>query len=216
MPGPRRTGRQAREAAERATREAEERRRLEEEARLRRIEDEKNAREREDKLRLQEAERRARVEGEVRIQKRRCASRPSTGPSIRRSRRAHVRRDVVVIGGGLGYKMYSQHQAEIAAQGPSSPRSRPRRPRSRRRRPARRPSSGRRWRGSRRTWTRVSPRRRTTKSAIGSAPRRPGARPRSSAHHGPAKGEKETPAAPAIRNFKKREISDSPLDGLGL
>ena len=111
------SARQAREAEERATREAEERRRLEEETRLRRIEDEKNAREREGSLRLQEAERRARVEGEVRLQEEKLRL-----DAQHRAKHSPVKAVLtvagilVVIGGGLGYKMYSQHQTEIAVQ----------------------------------------------------------------------------------------------------
>jgi hypothetical protein len=108
--------RQAREAADRAARDEEERRRREEEARLRRIDEEQAAREREGQLRLQEAERRARVEGEMRLHEEKmrldAQHRAKSSPVKAVLSVAGL---LVLIGGGLGYKMYSQHQAEIAA-----------------------------------------------------------------------------------------------------
>jgi hypothetical protein len=110
--------RAAKAAAERAVREAEERRIREEEDRVRRIEDEKVQREREDQMRLQEAERRARVEGEVRLHEERMRLEVAAKHEQKSPLKAilGVAGVLVVIGGGLGYKMYSDHQAEIAAE----------------------------------------------------------------------------------------------------
>lgn len=107
--------RAAKEAAERAARDAEERRRLDEEERARRAQADEEARQREDAMRLQEAERRARVEGEVRINEERMRL-----DAQHRAKHSPVKAVVgvaavlVLIGGGLGYKMYSQHQEELA------------------------------------------------------------------------------------------------------
>jgi len=66
-------------------------------------------------MRLQEAERRARVEGEVRINEERMRL-----DAQHRAKHSPVKAVVgvaavlVLIGGGLGYKMYSQHQEELA------------------------------------------------------------------------------------------------------
>ncbi|HVU49287.1 MAG TPA: hypothetical protein VHL80_01305 [Polyangia bacterium] len=109
--------RAAKAAAERAVREAEERRIREEEERVRRIEEEKIAREREDQMRLQEAERRARVEGEVRLHEERLRLEVQAKHQQKSPLKAilGVAGVLVIIGGGLGYKMYSDHQAELAA-----------------------------------------------------------------------------------------------------
>jgi hypothetical protein len=109
--------RAAKAAAERAVREAEERRIREEEDRVRRIEDEKLAREREDQMRLQEAERRARVEGEVRLHEERLRLEVQAKHQQKSPLKAilGVAGVLVIIGGGLGYKMYSDHQTELAA-----------------------------------------------------------------------------------------------------
>jgi hypothetical protein len=107
--------RAAKEAAERAARDAEERRRLDDEERARRAQADEDARQREDAMRLQEAERRARVEGEVRINEERMRL-----DAQHRAKHSPVKAVVgvaavlVLIGGGLGYKMYSQHQDELA------------------------------------------------------------------------------------------------------
>ena len=107
--------RQAREAADRAARADEERRRLEEEDRIRRAQEEQEARQREDGLRLQEAERRARVEGEMRLHEEKMRL-----DAQHRAKSSPVKAIVIVasvlvlIGGGLGYRMFSQHQEELA------------------------------------------------------------------------------------------------------
>jgi hypothetical protein len=110
--------RAAKAAAERAIREAEERARRDEEDRLRRIEEEKESRVREDQIRLQEAERRARVEGEVRLQEQRLHLEAQAKREQKSPMKAiiGVSAVLVVIAGGLGYKMYGDHQTEIAAE----------------------------------------------------------------------------------------------------
>jgi hypothetical protein len=109
--------RAAREAAERARRDEAERLRREEEERLRRQEEEKETRHRDDQMRLQEAERRARVEGEMRIQQERMRlevqARAKHSPVKAVLSVALV---LVLLGGGLTWKMYTQHQRELAAQ----------------------------------------------------------------------------------------------------
>jgi len=107
--------RQAREDAERRAREAEEQRVRDdmERARLAREADEQ--RQRQEQLRLQEAEQRARIEGEMRINEERMRLEIQ-------HRKKHspikailgVSGVLVLIGGGLGFKMYSDHQKELA------------------------------------------------------------------------------------------------------
>ena len=108
----------AKEAAERAVREAEERKRREEEDRLRRVEEDKENRIREEQMRLQEAERRARVEGEVRLQEQRMQLEAQAQREHKSPIKAilGVTGVLVVIAGGLGYKMYTDHQAELAVE----------------------------------------------------------------------------------------------------
>src|SRR4051812_22222500 len=109
--------RAAKEAAERAARAADEEKRRQEEERVEHIEAAKVARDREDQLRLQEAERRARVEGEMRLHEERMrlevhAKAQTTSPLKAVLGVAGL---LVLIAGILGYKMYSNHQAEVAA-----------------------------------------------------------------------------------------------------
>src|SRR5262245_52446709 len=107
--------RQAREAAERAARDAEEQRVRDEAERARLAREEHVAKEREGHLRVQEAERRARVEGEMRINEERMRleiqHRKKHSPVKAVLGVAGV---LVLIGGGVGYKMYSDHQHELA------------------------------------------------------------------------------------------------------
>jgi hypothetical protein len=110
--------RAAKEAAERAVRDAAERARRDEEDRLRRIEEDKENRIREDQMRLQEAERRARVDGEVRLQEERLRLDAQAKQQSKSPVKAiiSVTAILVVVAGGLGYKMYSDHQAELAVE----------------------------------------------------------------------------------------------------
>jgi hypothetical protein len=108
--------RAAKAAAERAVREAEERRIREEDERVRRIEEEKESRVREEQMRLGEAERRARVEGEMRLHEERMR----LEVQIKHDKSPvkailGVAGVLVIIGAGLGYKMYSDHEAAMAA-----------------------------------------------------------------------------------------------------
>jgi hypothetical protein len=107
--------RAAKLASERTIREAEERRVREEEDRVRRIEEEKENRVREEQMRLQEAERRARVEGEVRLQEERLRLEVHAKTQHKSPLKAilGVTGVLVLVAGGLGYKMYSDHQAEL-------------------------------------------------------------------------------------------------------
>jgi hypothetical protein len=116
--------RAAKTAAERAVREAEERRIREEEDRLRRLEEEKENRVREDQIRLQEAERRARVDGEVRLQEERLRLEVHAKTQHKSPLKAilGVTAVLVVVAGGLGYKMYSDHQTELAVERANSAR----------------------------------------------------------------------------------------------
>jgi len=110
--------RAAKAAAERAAREEEERKVREEQDRLRRIEEEKENRAREEQMRLQEAERRARVEGEVRLQEERLRLEVHAKHQQKSPLKAilGVTGVLVIVAGGLGYKMYSDHQAELTAE----------------------------------------------------------------------------------------------------
>ena len=107
--------RQAREDPERRAREADEQRVRQEQDRVRSAREADEHRQREEQLRLQEAERRARVEGEMRINEERMRLEMQ-------HRKKHspvkavlgVAGILVVIGGGIGYKMYTDHQKELA------------------------------------------------------------------------------------------------------
>jgi hypothetical protein len=109
--------RAAKEAAERAVRDAEERKIRDEQDRLRKIEEDKENRIREEQLRLQEAERRARVDAESRIQEERMRLEVHAKSQQKSPMKAilGVTGVLVIVGGGLGFKMYSNHQAEMAA-----------------------------------------------------------------------------------------------------
>ncbi|HXU00398.1 MAG TPA: hypothetical protein VN903_05370 [Polyangia bacterium] len=107
--------RQAKEASDRAAREAEERRVRDEADRARQAREDADERQRQDHLRLQEAERRARVEGEMRINEERMRleiqhkKKHSPVKAV-----VTVAGVLVLIGGGVWYKMHSDHQAELA------------------------------------------------------------------------------------------------------
>jgi multidrug efflux pump subunit AcrA (membrane-fusion protein) len=107
--------RQAREDSERRAREAEEQRARDEQERARLAREAEDQRQRDDQMRLQEAERRARVDGEMRINEERMRLEIQ-------HRKKHspvkavlgVTGVVVLIAGGVGFKMYSDHQKELA------------------------------------------------------------------------------------------------------
>jgi hypothetical protein len=108
--------RAAKEAAEQAARDEAERMRLEIERARRAEEQAREDKTREEQLRLQESERRHRVDAEMRMNEERMRLEIQ-----HRAKQSPVKAMVsvalvlVVIGGGIGYKMYSQHQTELAA-----------------------------------------------------------------------------------------------------
>jgi colicin import membrane protein len=108
--------RRAKDEQERLAREAEERRIRDEQERIRLAKEEEEGRQREGHLRLQEAERRARVEGEMRINEERMRlemhhkKKHSPVKAV-----LTVAGILVLIGGGVGYKMYTDHQKELLA-----------------------------------------------------------------------------------------------------
>ncbi|HXI57850.1 MAG TPA: hypothetical protein VNO55_17415 [Polyangia bacterium] len=106
---------QAKEAAVRAARDDEERRKREEEDRVRRIEEDKEHKVREEQYRLQEAERRARVEGELKLQEERMRLevQARSGHKSPVKAIAGVTVVLVLVAVGLGFRMYSSHQAEL-------------------------------------------------------------------------------------------------------
>jgi colicin import membrane protein len=114
--------RRSKEDAERKTKDAAERAKREEEARLQRIEDEKQAREREERLRLEESERRARIEAETQLQqeKMRLEAQVKTAAKAAKSAPmgliAGIVIVVLVIAGGIIFKIKADHQKELAAQ----------------------------------------------------------------------------------------------------
>lgn len=107
--------RQARDDAERRAREAEEQRVRDEQERARMAHEAHEQRQRDDSMRLQEAERRARVDGEMRINEERMRleiqHRKKHSPVKAVLGVAGV---LVLIGAGVGYKMYTDHQHELA------------------------------------------------------------------------------------------------------
>jgi dTMP kinase len=109
--------RAAKEAAERRARDEVEARKLAEEDRLRRIEDDKQSRIREEALRVEEAERRARVEGEMKLQEQRM--RLEIQSRAGRSPMKAVAIGVVavaLVAGVLIYRINAQHARQQAQQ----------------------------------------------------------------------------------------------------
>jgi hypothetical protein len=113
--------RRAREAAERKAREDAEHARREEEERLRRIEQEKQAQEREGRLRLEESERRARIEQETKLQQERMRLEAHV-KAVAKEKGVPVGlivavvAVVLVIAGGIIYKIKSDHEKQLAEQ----------------------------------------------------------------------------------------------------
>jgi hypothetical protein len=113
--------RRAKEEAERKAREDAERARREEEERLRRIEQDKLAQEREARLRLEESERRARIEAETKLQQERMrleahAKVAAKEKGVPVGLIVAVVAVVLVIAGGVIYKIKSDHEKQLAAQ----------------------------------------------------------------------------------------------------
>jgi hypothetical protein len=111
----------AKEDAERKAKEATERARLEEEAKVRRIEEEKIAREREERLRMEEAERRARIEAETQLQQEKMRLDAQVKTAAKAAKKAPMGLiagivvAVLVVSGGIIFKIKSDHQKELAA-----------------------------------------------------------------------------------------------------
>jgi DNA repair exonuclease SbcCD ATPase subunit len=108
------------ERAEAEARADAERARREEEERLRRIEQEKHAQEREGRLRLEESERRARIEAETKLQQERMrleaqAKVAAKEKGVPVGMIVGVVAVVLVIAGGIIYKIKSDHEREAAA-----------------------------------------------------------------------------------------------------
>jgi hypothetical protein len=109
--------RAAKEAAEQRSRDEAERVRLAAEAEARRVQNEREAEAREGQLRVQEAERRHRVDAEMKLHQERLhlemqhKAKNSPVKAV-----VSVAAVLVLIGGGVTYKMYSQHQAELAVE----------------------------------------------------------------------------------------------------
>jgi len=113
--------RRAKEDAERKVKEEAARAKREEEERVRRIEEEKEAREREERLRLQESERRAHIEAETQLQQERMRL-EAHAKTAAKANGAPIRvivgivAAVLVIAGGIIYKISSDHAKQNAAQ----------------------------------------------------------------------------------------------------
>ena len=112
--------RRAKEDAERKSKEEAERAKREEEERLRRTEEEREAREREERIRLEESERRARIEAETKLQQEKmrldaqvktAAQKKGTPVNVIIA----VVAVVLVIAGGIIYKIKADHEKQRAA-----------------------------------------------------------------------------------------------------
>jgi colicin import membrane protein len=113
--------RRAKEEAERKAREDAERARREEGERVRRMEEEKQAQDREGRLRLEESERRARIEAETKLQQERMrleaqAKTAAKAKGVPMGLIIGVVAVVLLIAGGIIYKIKSDHEQQIAAQ----------------------------------------------------------------------------------------------------
>jgi hypothetical protein len=206
--------RAAKMATERSIREAEERKVREEEERVRRIEEEKEGRVREDQIRLQEAERRARVEGEVRLQEERLRLEVHAKTQHKSPLKAilGVTGVLVVVAIGLGYKMYSDHQTEIAAERANSARL------EAEARAAKAEFEGRLAALQKDTDAKLAKAETEAERAqirLDAARARADlANSRSGHHSGPSKAD-ATPVAPPVRKVAtKKAVSDNPLEGL--
>jgi hypothetical protein len=114
--------RRSKDEAERKAKDESERVRRDEEARLARIEEEKQAREREERLRLEESDRRARIEADTQLQqeKMRLDAQVKTAAKAAKSAPmgliAGIVVAVLVVAGGVIYKITADHQKQLAAQ----------------------------------------------------------------------------------------------------
>jgi hypothetical protein len=113
--------RRAKEEAERKARDDAERARREEEERIRRTEEEKQAQEREGRLRVEESERRARIEAETKIQQERMRLEAQVKTAAKEKGVpmgliVGIVAAVLLIAGGIIYKIKSDHEQQLAAQ----------------------------------------------------------------------------------------------------
>ena len=113
--------RRAREDAERKAREEAERAKREEEERVRRAAEEKEAREREERIRLEESERRARIEAETHLQKERMRLEAQVKTAVQAKKTpigaiVGIVAVVLLIAGGIIYKIKADHEKQLAAQ----------------------------------------------------------------------------------------------------
>jgi hypothetical protein len=203
--------RQAREEAERISREAEERRARDEAERARMAREAGEQRERDDQLRLQEAERRARVEGEMRINEERMRLEMQHKKKHSPVKAVLVVTGVLVlIGGGIGYKMYSQHQAELAAERAERERIAAQARKDRAELEAKLVGIEKNMNDQlAKAKTEEDRQRIRAAAAEAKAAVQGKSAPR---HAGAAKADTDA-KKPVVPNFKKREISDNPLDG---
>jgi hypothetical protein len=202
--------RQAREEAERLTREAEERRARDEADRARMAREAEEQRQRDDQLRLQEAERRARVEGEMRINEERMRlemqhkKKHSPVKAV-----LGVAGVLVLLGGGIGYKMYSQHQAELAAERAERERIAAQARKERAELEAKLVGIEKNM-NEQLAKAKTEEDRQRIRAAAAEAKAAVQGKP-APRHSGTAKA--DDAKKPVVPNFKKREISDNPLDG---
>lgn len=113
--------RKAKEDAERKAKEDVERAKREEEDRVRRIQEEKEAREREERIRIEESERRARIEAETQLQQERMrldaqVKSATKAKGIPVGAIVGIIAVVLVIAGGIIFKIKSDHEKQLAAE----------------------------------------------------------------------------------------------------
>ena len=113
--------RRSKEEAERKAKAEVERVKREEEDRIKRTEEENLAREREERLRLEESERRARIEAETKLQQERMRLEAQVKSAVQAKKTPvgaiiGIVAVVLVIAGGVIFKIKADHEKEIAAQ----------------------------------------------------------------------------------------------------
>ena len=204
--------RQAREESERIAREAEDRRVRDEADRARMAREADEQRTRDDQLRLQEAERRARVEGEMRINEERMRlemqhkKKHSPVKAV-----LGVAGVLVLLGGGIGYKMYSQHQTELAAERAERERIATQARKERAELEAKLVGIEKNM-NEQLAKAKSEEDRQRIRAAAAEAKALAQGKTAAPRHSGTAKTETDTKKT-VVPNFKKREISDNPLDG---
>jgi hypothetical protein len=209
--------RAAKDAAVRRVREEEEQKRRDEEERLRRIENESAAKLREEQLRLQESEQRHRVEGELRLQEERMRlevqSRKGSSPVKAVVSVAAV---LIVIAGALGYRMYSQHQAELAAGAAERTRIESEAKAAQIEFERKMVAIQKEMNDKLATAHSEEDRSRIRAEAAARAEVAQQQVAIKKAHKGGKAGDKDSPIAPTYKKVQKKDVSDNPLDGLKL